>query len=310
MNKVELIEQFNEDQIRSFLKNVHYTKFNLYPNVRENSLKKYLLEVLKNKNKTEKIFIFLENSKIIALSTLRKLDWDSQHFGYKCATIDHVLVNNTIDYKTCKTALVKLIMEIEKQAMQDNIKFMSVSIRSWDHISASALQSNNFNYILTWIDGVFKSKEQLTFHHKSNEIGIVDESEIEYYKNLASINYFKGGRFYIDPNIDNSAVEQMYSKLIETSYHNNDIILSYRVKGKPVGLFICNKIKTYNHFNKLRVAPLRYLVIDPNVRQKHIGYDLFVATLNYLMDRSDITTTGLEVHNLPSLNLHSKLDFK
>lgn len=49
---------------------------------------------------------------------------------------------------------------------------------------------------------------------------------------------------------------------------------------------------------------------DPEFRNQRIAYKLFVKTLEYLKNKSDLITTGLEVHNLPSLNLHSKIGFR
>jgi GNAT superfamily N-acetyltransferase len=101
----------------------------------------------------------------------------------------------------------------------------------------------------------------------------------------------------------------MYSSLVRTSYESGQILLSYRVKGQPVGLFICKRITTFPHFDGLRVAPLRFLIVDPQFRGQKIAQDLFIRTVNYLKDYCDLVVTGLEIHNMPSLNLHVKLSF-
>jgi len=310
MDKVQITHEFDENNIRSFLDDVIYKKFNLYPGINDCQVRKYLFELVESSRKTGKLFIAHADGKIIALSIVKELDWDSQHFGYKCAKIDYVLVNQTADIQIRKQALDLLVISVENDALNRNITFMSVSIDSWDAITSYTLQSHNFKYILTWLDGIHISKSKLKLYYPEHEIGLIKDSEVEVYKTLASNNYFKGGRFYTDPYIDDSAVDQMYAKLIISSYENNDILLSYRVNNEPVGLFICKKIVTYKHFNNLNVAHLRYFVIDPKIRQKQIGYDVFAATLNYLMNRCDVISTGLEVHNLPSLNLHKKLNFK
>lgn len=310
MNKTEILDKFDINNIRLFLENVHYTKFNLYPNINDNQVKDYLLEIVENSYKTGKIFISYDNTGIIALATLRDLDWDSHHFGYKCAILDQIFVKKSMNIATTKTALDKILIATKYYAAKNNIKFISVSINSWDTKISSALQNHNFKYILTWLDGLYTSKVKFNLKHSEHEIGIVNESELKYYKKLASTNYFRGGRFYFDTNIDSSSVNKMYSKLITSSYENNDILISCRIDGKPIGLFICKKIVTYKQFNNLKVAPLRYLVIDPKIRQKHVGHDLFAGTLNYLMDSCDVISTGFEIHNLPSMNLHTKLNFK
>jgi GNAT superfamily N-acetyltransferase len=101
----------------------------------------------------------------------------------------------------------------------------------------------------------------------------------------------------------------MYSSLVRSSFESGNILLSYRVKGQPVGLFICKQTKTYSQFAGLRVALLRFLLVDPQFRGRKIAQDLFIRTVNYLKENCDLVVTGLEIHNIPSLNLHSKLTF-
>ena len=66
----------------------------------------------------------------------------------------------------------------------------------------------------------------------------------------------------------------------------------------------------YKFNKKIKIAPLRYLIIDPKYRNKQFGVKIFEHTLKYLSSISNIITTGLEIHNIPSLNLHIKLGFK
>jgi hypothetical protein len=310
MHKVEILNQINSGQLDKFLKFVRFSKFHLFPNVNNDNIQNYLFELINNRVKDCTVFSYNLNSDIIALAIVHLLDWDTNHFGYKCASIDNVFYNYSADNELLYQALGKIFLAIEKNADLNNIKFMSVSINAEDAIISSTIQSLNYKYILTWIDGIYNSKEKIKINCKNHEFGPVNESEIEYFKDLASKNYFNAGRFYLDRNFDISLVNSMYSDLVSSSYKNHDIMLAYRINNRPVGLFVCKKIVEYPLFNNLRVAPLRFLIVDPEVREKKIGYELFACTLNYLMDKCDIITTGLEVHNLPSLNLHLKLNFK
>jgi hypothetical protein len=310
MLKTYILKKFDESQISKFLKNVNFNRFNNYPKIQANGLRDYLTGQLKKSFDNGTIFISSGNSDIIAMISLQTLDWDSKHFGYKCASIDYYLYDKNINKGLLVKAFNELLTGVREYALQECIKFISVAIDSWDNYFSEALQSNKYKYILTWIDGIYKPGEKLSLTDGDHEICLMDESELDFYKETAANEYFKGGRFYFDRNFDELHVRGMYSALITSSYSNNYIMLSYRIHGKPVGLFVCKKIITYQHFDNLRVAPLRYLIISPEARGIHIGKNLFSATLNYLSDYCDIITTGLEVHNLASLNLHSKLNFK
>lgn len=310
MQEVKILNQIDTWELKNFLKSVRYPKFNLFPKVNNDRIQSYLFELIDNRIKDSTVFSYSVDSEIIALAIVRLLNWDSRHFGFKCESIDNVFYNYKASYEILNPAFEKIFLEIEQEASLNGVKFLSVSINAEDAFIASILQSLNFKYVLTWIDGIYNSGKKINLNYPDHKLEPVKESEIEYFKDIASRNYFNAGRFYLDRNFDISLVNSMYSELVNSSYENQDIMLSYRIKNKPVGLFICKKIVEYPLFENLRVAPLRFLIVDPEVREKQIGYEIFAGTLNYLTDRCDIVTTGLEVHNLPSLNLHMKMNFK
>ena len=149
MDKVQITHEFSVNNIRSFLDDVSYQKFNLYPGVSDSQVRKYLFELVETSCKTSKLLLAHADGKIIALSIINELDWDSQHFGYKCAKIDCVLVNQNTSIPVRQQALDLLAISLEKHALIRNITFMSVSIDSWDALATYALQSHNFKYVLT-----------------------------------------------------------------------------------------------------------------------------------------------------------------
>jgi len=300
----------NKDEIYSFLKHTKYRNFNLWSNVTDENIAKFLFEELNRIQSTSKIFIATQDSKIIALLSLRNLDWDSKHYGFKCAMIEYVLTNKTLDNSIIQKSVEQILAEFQKFCIKSEIKFVFVSIDSWDFVTSVALQKANFRYILTWIDGIFKAFDTLPEIIDGGEIGIIKPEDIDYFKRISSVDYFKGGRFYSDPNFDKQLVDKMYANLIEYSFKNNDIMLVYRIKNRPVGLFIYKKIVTYKNFSNLRVTSLRYFIIDAEFRNKKVARNFFAKTLTYLKDNCDLITTGLEIHNLLSLNLHSRLGFK
>lgn len=311
MDGIQITQRFDSNRIWSFLDHVVYKKFNLYPGVTDVHVKHHLYEIFEFSMHQNVFFIAEQDGIILSVAMVRRLDWDSQHFGYKCAKIDFVLIKQNLNPIIRNIAVDRLIAAVENYAITSNIAFMSVAIDSWDTATSYALQNHNFKYILTWLDGIYLSKSELPVpHSRGFEIRPVKKSEIELYKNLALNNYFKGGRFYNDLNVDDNAADQMYSKLVDSSYRNNDIVLSCKLGRQSVGLFIYKRVVNYKHFNELKVSILRFFVIDPNVRLKNNGYNFFAATLNFMMKDCDVISTGLEVHNLPSLNLHKKLNFK
>lgn len=302
-----LVKVFDEKKILKFLHTAIYPKFNLYPSITIKDFCDYSLELLNKSFINGKLFISESNSEIEAIISIKTLDWDSNHFGYKCAVIDQYYYNTRHNQQKLCDVFNKMITDVIIFVRRENIRFISISVNSWDTFFSTLLQLQSFKYVLTWIDGVYIPTKKLPILNVDHEIGLIKAEEIPIYQRISENNYFEGGRFYLDQNFNKICVNKMYSELVASSFSNNDIMISYRINGEPVGLFICKKIIKMSN---LRVAPLRFFVINNGIRKKYIGLDLFSYTINYLMDKCDIITTGLEVHNLPSLNLHAKLSFK
>lgn len=305
-----IAEQIDNDLIRGFLKSTSVAKYNLYPGVVTEDIWEYSMKLLGNSHENGKLFIAQSISGIEAIVTFKILEWDSTHYGFKCAVIDQYLFNQELEQQKLVKVFDELMSDILRYAKSEGVKFISMSVNSWDIFISTFLQQNDFKYILTWIDGVFLPSSPLPITCPEHEIGLIRESEIHVYQKIAENHYFKGGRFYLDRNFDRNLVNKMYSELVLSSFQNEDIMLSYRMDGEPAGLFVSKKIQSIGNQNRIRIAPLRFLVIRNDLREKNIGKELFSGTLNYLIDKCDLITTGLEVHNLPSLNLHSRLNFK
>lgn len=298
----------SKDLLITFLPKTNLKKYSGWPNVNKERVSELLFNNVKQANHQNVIFV-IEDDEIISLLSYSFLEWDTNHFGFKTAKIDYLLIDYDIDISLQTVALQKTISSFISICKEKKYRFVSVDVSSQDYIVADIIQKAGFHYIISQLDGFVKDKYQID-NNDDVDFGLVTNDEIEKYVKIASTSYFKGGRFYTDYQFNKAKVDQMYANLVKNSYQNGEIMLSYRYKGEPVGLFICKNFLEIEEFEGMRIAPLRFLVIDPLFRGKNISTDLFKRTVNYLLDRCDIVTTGLEYHNMPSLNLHSKLKFK
>jgi hypothetical protein len=308
---VKIIERFDQSLFSTF-----YEKIKFHPLFNDFKLnieahKVEFLNLMKDAINGGFLFAIIEDGNIVASSSFRKLIWDSNHFGYGCFMISDIFYNHTIPSDKLLQILQELYFEILKFAKAANAKFIYTKIESWDTIIAESLQANKFKYILTWVDGYCNSKKiSIDINlEKTHSCGIIKKEELEFYSNLSEQHYFNGGRFFLDKEFDYKKVKEMYKNLVLSSFSNNDVMLSFRIKNKPVGLFICKKI-IWSEIYCAKIAPLRFLIVQPELRSVGVGMSLFSNTLNFLSKQSDIITTGLEVHNLASLNIHSKMNFK
>jgi len=298
----------SDDVLYAFLKGTKYQLYNFWPVSVEDAPVRLLFDEIRKLPENNIVKAF-HNNELIALLVFENLLWDTSHFGFKCVRIRYILTRKNVKKDILAETLKKCLVAFRKHCITNNIKFVSADIDSQEQTTSLALQQAGFRYILTWVNGFIKEPHRDDYATKGSNVGEIRPSEVKPLSNLAEKHYFKGGRFYSDPGFDKRKVDKLYGNLVKSSFENNEIMLVYRIHDEPVGLFICKNIVTYKLFSGLRVAPLRFLVIDPRYRQKKIAQDLFAKTIGYLSDKSDMITTGLEVHNLPSLNLHIKFGF-
>jgi GNAT superfamily N-acetyltransferase len=310
MIDIETINLPERDKIHSFLLRSKYGKFRLWPDASDENVANFLLEQIYEIQNRGRVFIATINGEISVIMIFRELEWDTAHFGFKCAKIDYILTDKTLNKSFIEQSLEKILFEFKKFCTESAIKCVIVSVDSLDSIINFALQKANYKYIVTWVDGILKSSTEIPRVRDGFEIGAIKPEEADRLKEICALSYFKGGRFYLDVNFNRQMVDSMYANLVNYSFANGDFVLVYRDKNKPVGLFIWAKIVTYKSFSNIQVAPARFLIVDPEYRNKKIGYNFFIRSLEYFKDKSDLMTTGLEVNNLPSLNLNVKSGFK
>jgi GNAT superfamily N-acetyltransferase len=307
---ITLEKNFNKENFLKFLDNIKFKLFNNWPNISKEDVKYYLNQEMRKQYPGKYLRVAIYEEEIIAVILAHELNWDSVHFGFKCYSIKQFLVNQNTSQDIQIKCIEAILREFITYATNEKIRFVSISIDSISPVLSKALQSFKFNYILTWLDGFIETPIKLNEQVSdliNLKIDYLEKPELDYFKRLASENYFKGGRFYYDYLFDVEKVNQMYSSLVENSFSEDNLLFVIRENDMPVGLFICKSFVKY--FSKISVAPLRYLLIDPKYRGKGYGKRLFIMTMRKIGNQVDLITTGFEIHNYISLNLHKDLGF-
>ena len=308
---IRLLNYDNDfDLLEKFVSNLTFRKFSHWIKVTPSGVNQYLLNSIKILSLKQTVSINIINNEILGLLGYNILDWDTSHFGFKCVNIDFLLIKLNINEIAKQHAIKDLLLEYLQTSKKLKVKFTSISVDSWDTSTCTILQEFKFKFILTWINGFLLPGIKSIELDAEFIVELINPNEILLFQNMSADNYFTGGRFYFDSNFNKSSIKKLYSSTVLSSYQNNDILLVCRISGKPVGLFICRKIQKYTEFDNLKVAPLRFLIIDPNYRETMVAKNFFLQTIRYLQKESDLITTGLEVHNMPSLNLHQQMGFK
>ncbi|HEY5123927.1 MAG TPA: GNAT family N-acetyltransferase [Ignavibacteria bacterium] len=283
--------------------------FILWPNATKEKITGFLSKTLKEESNVGRSFFFEKDKEIYLYFQIQDLPWDTQHFGYKCANIKNFYIDEEITFGNVDEIKKQILPAFEIFLKREKIRFLSADIASLSKNGNYFIQTLGFRFILNWIDGIWIPKP----FGKADSVLPVSNilpAEVDMFSKIASTSYYKEGRFYIDKKFDPFKADKLYCELIKNSFLSKDIILLCRDGNTPIGIFVCKQIKTYTDFNNLKVAHLRFFLVDPAYRGKSYGERIFRSTLEYLKNECDLITSGLESHNLISMNLHSKMNFK
>lgn len=253
----------------------------------------------------EKIWVATYNDEVQGFLIFRSANWDTEFFGYESGRLDEFSVWSTIPEVKNKI-ITELFSVFLKHAKELKLKFCLASINVWDIDISEVLSKNGFNFIVNWGSCYLKKKNDYSLPDNYS----IREASIDDSEKLLDITqyYFKGGRFYLDPNIDNKKVDSLYENLVINSIKDKAAYVKIlKTENQDVvGFFIYKKVDN----NSIKIGALRFLVFDPNYTAGGLANSFLSEVSNTLLEDCDIVTSGIELHNVPSLAIHLKSRFK
>jgi RimJ/RimL family protein N-acetyltransferase len=246
------------------------------------------------------------DSKIRIILTILK--WDTAHFGFNCYKIR---ITNSENLKSIeKDVIEKIKNRLVLFFTQNKVRFVFADVDSTDFNVNNLLQNLGFNFILNWIDGFIESKNVSENISESTKYNQISTEDVHFYADLTKKHYYKSGRFYLDKNFEKTKVDELYESLIYNSVNKQNIIITDSLNEVKNGLVICKEMGTFEYLNNIDVVSLRFLIVNPESRGARIGEKLLKKAIVNMKEKYNLITTGIETHNLISLNIHRKLGFK
>ncbi len=295
--------------LKHLILNSKINPFLSWPNVDPNQTVNFLYSQAKIGEEKNETFCIVRNGIIILYFQFQKLKWDTNHFKFRCEKICNLFISTELNVRELNSTVKEIKTKIDNYLALNQITFVFADIPSSNSIANLFIQKMGFKFVINWLDG-FVLSENVTSFKENYEFGSILPNEVEHLVKISTKDYYKGGRFYHDKKFERNLVEQLYGSLIKTSFQNKEVILVCRKNGFPIGAFISNSVKSYPLLSGLKVAGLRFLIVDSQYRGMNIGSELFSAILNLFKGEADIIKTGFETHNLISLNLHIKKGFR
>jgi hypothetical protein len=294
----------------SALQNRH--PFSFWPEVEEGDFARYLCKEI-SKLSFDPFISQLPSGDEIRAYPIR-LDWDSDFFGYPCHKIVFVgLAGEPLESKGAELATQRAKLEkwFENFLESTQAEFVFADIPSLDSNSNFLLQEIGFRYVLTWVNG-FMNTSGLDLESRGLQklrFGEISARDYDQAISLIRKSYFKGGRFFLDHGFLNRGadVNNLYSCLIENAARDGQRLRGIFENEKLISLFLVTQPK---RIATTDFSSLRLFATDQDFRGRGLAQMGLKECLNEIKSTVKIFNSGLEVHNIESLNFHRSFGFK
>lgn len=214
---------------------------------------------------------------------IRKLDWDTNHFGFTIGAIDINKFSDT-DFKE--------INRIGKEQGYDLVYVFSSMYQ--DGLPKPANTKILYQAQLADLREV-----------QSDNIEILQDTHFNEVYDLALV---AGGnsRFKLDTNFRVEDFESLYKKWVEKSFQDFHTVFGYVENGKVLGMISLKLIPLQS------IANLELIGVNPDAQGKQIGTKLITACVNYIKENSNIQYFSVytQEENILGCKFYEKCGFK
>ncbi len=294
------------DTIRNFLPSYRYDQYRFYPARKDDAWEEYFLERLYQLFKNPEWWFFYRTLKNVPyLLGCRISKWDSDHFGFKMASLHLLISGETIESEEILSALIE---DCLKKLHDGGVKFISTRINGDNIPALHAFESHGFRYYENAIWPV-ASCDNITFQN-NYDIRLIAKNELEQVKDIAAKNTFQRSHYHSDKKFDMQKVNLMHEKWVQTAWENDDPIAVIESDNKIRGYFIFKYDHLLSEKMNYKYTRMKSLVLDNNFRGKGLGKKLFAGTMS-LMKRAGVEyiDSGYSSKNHISAKLHARHSF-
>lgn len=253
------------------------------------------------------LFVANSGSAIEGIFEITNKNYDTQFFGFKCYSVSTLFIAENLSLTKRQIIFEQFYFFLINFLKTEKVRFCSTSINSWNTPLSIEAQKIGFKYIVTWGDCICSKESTLQLPSEFYVGNTKNESDLPIIVKMAK-DYFRGGRFYMDPMFKSYTIDKMYEDLIINSYQDpaSQFSVLYNNKDVPIGCFIYKNIS----FNEVKVAALRFLVYDRTLSIKGLSTKFLAKTSGNLLKDVSLVTSGIELHNLASLKMHTDAGYK
>ncbi len=163
--------------------------------------------------------------KVAALAILTKLNWDTDHFGIRMGSIDHVISQTNIDFNEDFAQKNLLVGSCIEKAKCLEIEHLTCKIDASDSAAIMAAQANGFVLADTLLTMLCRKKSKPRETKVIYNIRDARNDDLDEMYDIAKMS-FTSSRFHRDPHIPNDAADELYKVWIDIYLKQHTLIVT------------------------------------------------------------------------------------
>lgn len=273
------------------------------------SYQKWRMDSLSSANTL--FFGLFERSELKAVVEYQHSPYEIGLLGFKCGSISQFFFINNLNDNDKRKLLTTFYDFFNEYRKSEDIKFCFLPLSNTDSVLSSVAQDAGFKYILSWGSCFYNQSHTNSCLPEGFYIDFSKKQEHFDQYMLMVKNYFKGGRFYLDLHVPLEKADKLYYDLVENSFKSDiwQFATLFNPQHVPTGYFIWRTIR-YPMTKPINVAALRFLATNRDASQKGLATLFLKEVSNLLMREHNLVSSGIELHNLPSLKIHNNVGYR
>jgi len=310
--EIKVNPKIEDEGLSNLLKQYRYGRYCEDPSLPIEMSHKFILDSIKAylaHDDAQCVAVFSFSGEILGMATFKISKWDTDHFGYRVAIIDSIIIKES-DYFNKLNVAGAILKQLHLWCKTSNVRFVSIRVSALDLSVIHSLEQCGFGYIGSRIYNKYDLDSLGKFKKRPYKLRLASSSDLSKMVHFAK-GAFVTQRFHADPCIPQDKAESLYEKWISTAFTDHkQKILVLDIKNKPAAFMVYYKNDLRKYFNT-QFAMWKLCLVDPEKRGKGLGFDFFTALMYYHRKEGlDIIDSGISMRNLASFRLHNKHDFK
>lgn len=270
-------------------------------NSKNNSM---ISQYIKNIDENTSYFIVTNNDEVLLITSIKYLSWDSDIFNKKIGLYETHFGEYSDYYNT------KLFDKIDEFCKVEGYNCIFTKVGTNNYKNMHVLESYGYKIMDTIVtlknEKIYNSEMKMSDEYSYR---VLNEDDISEVVDIID-NLYSYGRFFVDSNLDNEKVNELYKNWIINEIKNEDVdVLGIEQDSKILGFISCKYQSTHEIDEEQMIISL------VGISKLSQGQGLGKILMKYALYNANIKKikrirVGTQIDNIKALNLYTSCGFK